>query len=67
MQNRIAYPLKKGEKLSVVTDVMLERQAPVSRGEKAGEIRAYLNGEQVASSECVFYTSVEKKMKWFGR
>ena len=51
----------------MVTDVMLERQAPVSRGEKAGEIRAYLNGEQVASSECVFYTSVEKKMKWFGR
>ena len=66
-KTELAYPLKKGEKLSVVTDVMLERQAPVSRGEKAGEIRAYLNGEQVASSECVFYTSVEKKMKWFGR
>ncbi len=66
-EKELAYPLKKGEKLSVVTDILLEKQAPVSRGEKAGEIKAYLNGEEVASSTCVFYSSVEKKIKWFGR
>lgn len=65
-KTELAYPLKKGEKLTVKTDIVLEKSAPISKGEKAGEIKAYLNGDEVASADCIFSRGVEKKSKWFG-
>lgn len=55
----VFYPLKKGEYLKAKYDVLLEKEAPVQRGERAGEIKFFLEDKEVLSVPCVFKESVQ--------
>ena len=54
------YPLKKGEYLRARYNVILEKEAPVVKGESAGNIDFYLDGEKVLSVPCTFNESVRR-------
>jgi D-alanyl-D-alanine carboxypeptidase (penicillin-binding protein 5/6) len=50
----VFYPLKKGEYLKAHYDLPLEISRPVTKGEFAGRVSFYLNGEKVKEAECIF-------------
>lgn len=50
----VFYPLKKGEYLKAHYDLPLEIERPAKKGDTAGKVTYYLNGEMVKEAECVF-------------
>lgn len=59
----VFYPLKKGEYLKAKYEVLLEKQAPVKKGERAGEIKFFLDEKEVLSVPCFFRDNVQGGIK----
>jgi len=57
----IFYPLKKGEMLRARYEILFEKNGSVLKGESAGRIDFYLNGENVISAPCVFNEDIGGK------
>ncbi len=66
-ESDLEYPLKKGEKAYTKTNISLSAKAPVNRGQNAGETVLYVEGKEVAKTQCVFSKDVPKKFSLFGR
>ncbi|MBE7091759.1 MAG: D-alanyl-D-alanine carboxypeptidase [Clostridiales bacterium] len=62
----VFYPLKKGEYIRAKYDVVLNKQAPVKKGESAGKVYFYLNDSLVKESFCVFNNDIQKHHSLFG-
>ena len=55
----VFYPLKKGEYLKAEYDVILEKQGTVRKGEKAGEIKFFLEDKAVLTVPCYYKDDVQ--------
>lgn len=62
----VFYPLKKGEYIKANYDVVLNKEAPVKKGENAGVAYYYLNDILVKNSTLVFNENVTKQSLFGG-
>lgn len=61
------YPIKNNERLTLNLDLPVVADAPISKGQHAGQADVFLNGKLISSVECVFANDVKKKFNLFGR